>query len=230
MYYNRSGNSGKPHWITLRGSSKLEGYPPHLHACLPGTNYGAVLAEAIVTLFNFEWNQKRSVQNGGATNHQFYDLWLLERQQQVCQSMGWNNYMLPDWTPAPLSTDEKFGMDFEADADHTALAMAEARHHWGTHADPTLEEDDELLASNTAAVLCFLGKQCTDNLHIYLGLEKCMNQLSVSSNTYNLTFVTSRSDKTAFTMLTAFKTQNSWLHLLAYCGTDQLKKVCADLA
>ena len=86
MYYNRSHNPARPEWITVRGSSKLEGYHPHQHACLPGTNYSPMLADAIITLFNFVWNYKHSVRNGGACDHNFYDLWLVERMQQgVCQ-------------------------------------------------------------------------------------------------------------------------------------------------
>ena len=50
MYYNRSQNPAKPKWMTVRGSSTLEAYHPHLHACLPGTNYSPYLADAIITL------------------------------------------------------------------------------------------------------------------------------------------------------------------------------------
>lgn len=156
MYFNRSHNPDKPEWITVRGSSKLEGYDPHLHACLPGTNYSPALA---VTLFNFVWNYKRSVRNGGAEDHNFYDLWLLERMQQVCQGMGWE-YELPVWTPAPASTHERFGLEFFSDSAHKALALAETLRS-GTASEPLSEADEELLALNTSTAVRFLGKQCT---------------------------------------------------------------------
>ncbi len=65
LYYNRSQNPAKPKHIIVRGSSKLKGYEPHLHACLPGTNYSPYLADAIITLFYFSWNYKCSVTNAG---------------------------------------------------------------------------------------------------------------------------------------------------------------------
>lgn len=52
MYYNRAQNLANPKWITVGGSSKLEGYHPHLRACLLGTNYLPYLADAIITLFD----------------------------------------------------------------------------------------------------------------------------------------------------------------------------------
>lgn len=144
MYYNRQKDPSKaPEWIAVRGSSKLEGYHPYLHACLPGTNYSPALADAIIALFNFSWNYKRSVQNGGATNHQFHDLWILERMQQIVNEMHWE-YQLPEWTPAP-DTSEKFGLDYVPAIAAVALAQQQVMEHKGRVSELLSEAEEDLL-------------------------------------------------------------------------------------
>ena len=148
MYYNHQLNPSKaPEWIAIRGSSKLEGYHPHLHACLPGTNYAPALADAIIALFNFAWNYKRSVQNTGALNHNFHDLWLLERMQQLCEEMEWQ-YQLPAWQPAPADNGEKFGLDYVA---AVALARQETDRHKGTAHQLLSEPEEESFDSSATA-------------------------------------------------------------------------------
>lgn len=151
MYYNRQKDpSRQPQWIAIRGSSKLEGYHPHLHACLPGTNYSPALAHAIITLFNFAWNYKRSVQNGGAIDHHFHDLWMLERMKQLCDEMHWDSYRLPYWKSAPDSS-EKFGLDYIPE--HTAVVLAQQQviQHTGAASQLLSEADEDLLDDNSAA-------------------------------------------------------------------------------
>ncbi len=157
MYYNRSQNPAKPEWITVRGSSKLEGYHPHLHACLPGTNYSPYLADAIITLFNFSWNYKRSVTNAGQEDHGFPDLWMLEQMQQLCHHRKWS-YELPSWQSAPACTVEKFGLEFVPHESLLILAEAEAMHGKSTVTQPLSDEAEELLAVNTRTAISFLGK------------------------------------------------------------------------
>ena len=164
MYYNRSQNPARPEWITVRGSSKLEGYHPHLHACLPGTNYSPMLADAIITLFNFVWNYKRSVRNGGACDHNFYDLWLVEHMQQVCTSMQWD-YELPEWQPAPATTDERFGLDFVPDSKLVANAEQEEALQKGTVLEAVSDEAQQLLSENILAAQCFLGEFRLPSIH-----------------------------------------------------------------
>ena len=144
MYYNRSQNPARPKWIAVRGSSKLEGYHPHLHVCLPGTNYTPMLADAIITMFNFVWNYKRSVCNGGAFDHNFYDLWLVERMQKLRKDMGWN-YELPVWEAAPDTTDEKFGLDYVPDSKLVANAEHQETLHKGTVLEVVSDEAQKLL-------------------------------------------------------------------------------------
>ena len=157
MYYNRSQNPARPEWITVRGSSKLEGYHPHLHACLPGTNYTPVLADAIFTMFNFVWNYKRSVRNGGAFDHKFYDLWLVERMQKLRKDMGWD-YELPVWKAAPATTDEKFGLDFVPDSKLVANAEHQETQQKGIVLEVVSDEALDLLDDSIFAAERFLGE------------------------------------------------------------------------
>lgn len=51
------GPGRKPRYVAIRGTSQLEGYHKHLADLLVGTNYSAVLAGALITMFNFRWVQ-----------------------------------------------------------------------------------------------------------------------------------------------------------------------------
>jgi hypothetical protein len=42
-----------PRYIAMRGTSQLEGYHKHLIDLFVGSNYSALLAGALVTMFNF---------------------------------------------------------------------------------------------------------------------------------------------------------------------------------
>lgn len=78
MWYN-AGTALAPRWITVRGSSKLEGYHSHLHAVLgAGSNYSPELAHALITWFNFRWNIQRGIQNRGDTDFHSFRWWDLQ--------------------------------------------------------------------------------------------------------------------------------------------------------
>ena len=59
MYYRRKSNPRNPDWVTVRGTSKLEGYHPHLARTLPGTGYSPDTAGGILALFNMQCVEKR---------------------------------------------------------------------------------------------------------------------------------------------------------------------------
>ena len=67
--FNRSKDPSKPDWITVSGTSKLEGYHPHLEGTLPGTlpgiGYAPDSAGGIFSLFNMQWSVKRGIQSIG---------------------------------------------------------------------------------------------------------------------------------------------------------------------
>ena len=51
MYYSRKSNMQNLDWVTVRGTSKLEGYHPHLVRALPGTGYSPDTAGGIFLRF-----------------------------------------------------------------------------------------------------------------------------------------------------------------------------------
>lgn len=49
----QQGEGRMPRFIAIRGTSQLEGYHKHLIDLLVGYNYSALLAGALITMFNF---------------------------------------------------------------------------------------------------------------------------------------------------------------------------------
>lgn len=116
------------------------------------------MADAIIALFNFEWNYKRSVQNAGAHQHGFRDLWLLEQMQQLRDIMGWQ-YRLPAWQAAPCSSEERFGLDWVPRDTAMALAQQQVLGNSGTPQQLLSEEDEDYLAETMVMATRFLGEQ-----------------------------------------------------------------------
>lgn len=110
LYYNRNSNAADTaKWIAKRGSSKLEGYHSHLHDVLSGNNYSSELAWTLLTLFNFRWNVKRAVENGGQEDMGSFNLWNVEAINKLaaeldapCPHPGFSMVL-------PKSTGEVFG-------------------------------------------------------------------------------------------------------------------------
>lgn len=82
MWYNRKEGTGQAaQWITVRGSSKQEGYHAKLHAVLVGSNYSPALAHVLCMWFNYRWNIDRGIQNRGDPDYKTYRLWDLQTTQ-----------------------------------------------------------------------------------------------------------------------------------------------------
>ncbi len=159
MYYNRSKDAGKPDWITVRGTSKLEGYHPHLDHVLPGTGYAPDSAGGIITLFNMQWSVKRGIQNKGDPDIGTIEPWMQDNLAQLCGSLGLSTEMFKGYK-VPSSTDEKFGVEFVPDAlDQLAAQEAEQRGETAVEEEELSEEEERLLAANTLDALRFLGAQ-----------------------------------------------------------------------
>ena len=47
MYYRHKSDPQNSAWVTVRGTSKLEGYHPHLARALPGTGYAPDIASPL---------------------------------------------------------------------------------------------------------------------------------------------------------------------------------------
>ena len=156
MYYNRSKDPAKPEWITVRGTTKLEGYHPHLEGTLPGTGYAADSAGGIFALFNMQWSVKRGIQNKGDPDIGTAEPWMQENLAQLSASLG-----LPadqfKHIRVPCSTAEKFGVEYVPE-ELDQLAAKAAEEDGQTAVQPELSEEEErLLAANTLDALRFLG-------------------------------------------------------------------------
>ena len=128
MYYRRKSNPQNPDWVTVRGTSKLEGHHPHLARALLGTGYAPDTAGGIFALFNMQWDLKRGVENKGDPDTGTVEPWLQSNLAQLSSAL----------TPAdgfqtvsiPASTQEKFGVEYVPDAlDQEAAEGTRAARH-----------------------------------------------------------------------------------------------------
>lgn len=162
-YYSRIRDSAKPDWITVRGTSKLEGYHPHLRGILPGTGYAADTASGIYTLFNMQWSLKRGSDNKGDAECGVTEPWTQETLAQLCTKLG----LSPDpfgSLKVPTSNEERFRVDCQqVEADLDRLHEEEARRRqereeWEAPGERDLSEKEELLMAATKLdAMQFLG-------------------------------------------------------------------------
>ena len=150
MYYRRKSNPQNPDWVTVRGTSKLEGYHPHLARALPGTGYSPDTAGGIFALFNMQWNLKGGPDKGTV------EPWLQNNLAQLSRAL-----QLPADTfqtvSIPASTEELFGVEYVPNTlDEEAAHEAEQQGRAEVEAE--LEEEDEaLLAAAALDAMRLLG-------------------------------------------------------------------------
>ena len=65
MYYRCKSNLQLPDWVAVRGTTKLEGYHPHLARALPGTGFSPDTADGIFALVNMQWSLECGAENKG---------------------------------------------------------------------------------------------------------------------------------------------------------------------
>ena len=157
MYYGRKNNPQNPDWVTVRGTSKLEGYHPHLARALPGTGYSPDTAGGIFALFNMQWNLKRGVENKGDPDTGTVEPWLQNNLAQLSRAL-----QMPADTfqtvSIPESTRELFGVEYKADAQDEKAAQ-EAEQQGRAEVEAELEEEDEaVLAAAALDAMRFLGR------------------------------------------------------------------------
>ena len=158
MYYRRKSNPRNPDWVTVRGTSKLEGYHPHLARALPGTGYAPDTAGGIFALFNMQWNLKRGVENKGDPDTGTVEPWLQSNLAQLSSALELpaNSFQA---VSIPASTVERFGMEYVPDAlDQEAAEEAEEQGMAEVEAE-LAEEDEALLAAAALDAMRFLGRQ-----------------------------------------------------------------------
>ena len=157
MCYNRKSNLQHSEWVTVKGTSKLEEYHPHLARALPRTGYSPDAADGIFALFNMQWNLKRSVDNKGDPGTATVEPWLQNNLAQLSRAL-----QLPSDTfqtvNIPASTEGLFGVEYVPDAlDEEAAQEAEQQGRAEVEAD--LEEEDEaLLAAAALDAMRLLGR------------------------------------------------------------------------
>ena len=157
MYYSRKSNPKNPDWVTVKGTSKLEGYHPHLARALPGTGYSPDTAGGIFALFSMQWNLKRGVENKGDPDTGTVEPWLQNNLAQLSRAL-----QLPSDTfqtvSIPASTVELFGVEYVPDALDEEAAQ-EAEQQGRAEVEAELEEEDEaLLAAAALDAMRLLGR------------------------------------------------------------------------
>ena len=160
MYYSRKSNPQNPDWVTVRGTSKLEGYHPHLARALPGTGYATDTAGGIFSLFNMMWNLKRGIENCGQPDHGCTEAWLQSNLSQLSRSLGLSAEHFKS-VSVPDCTTEKFGVEYEAEPLDRDAAL-EAEKQGLAVVEPELSDDEEerLLAATALDAMRFIGEPC----------------------------------------------------------------------
>jgi hypothetical protein len=156
MYYKRSKDPLKPDWITVRGTSKLEGYHAHLEGVVSGTGYAPESAGGILSLFNMQWSVKRGIQNKGDPDIGTAEPWMLETLAQLSGSLGLPANQFKH-IKVPSSTAEKFGADFVPEEQDQLAAKAAEEEGQAAVKQELSEEEERLLAANTLDALRFLS-------------------------------------------------------------------------
>ena len=133
----------------VRGSSKLEGYHPHLHKMFPGTGYSPDLGGSIAMLFNAQWSLERAAENGCGPAYGHSAPWLIGSLHGAVQP-AWR-YRLPEDLCVPATSAEQFGCDYTPPT--PALAEAEFQHEHILDIDASDEEEDATLAAHMLATI-----------------------------------------------------------------------------
>lgn len=144
MYFQTANGSYK----AVRGSSKLEGYHPHLHKVLPGTGYSPDLGGSLVMLFNGQWSLERAADNGVGPAYGHSEPWIVSKLHAAVKP-EWR-YKLPQSLHVPDSTEEQFGCDYKPPIAmlDTAKLMEEALLH---ECESDEEDNDAAMAAHTLA-------------------------------------------------------------------------------
>ncbi|EIE19667.1 hypothetical protein COCSUDRAFT_58410 [Coccomyxa subellipsoidea C-169] len=144
MYFQTADGTYK----AVRGSSKLEGYHPHLHKVLPGTGYSPDLGGSLVMLFNGQWSLERADDNDVGPAYGHSEPWIVSRLHAAVES-EWQ-YKLPECLHVPDSSEEQFGCDYKP-----PMALLETarlvEEELLSDADSDEEDEDAAMAAHTLA-------------------------------------------------------------------------------
>ncbi len=152
MYFQTADGTYK----AVRGSSKLEGYHPHLHKVFPGTGYSPDLGGSLVMLFNGQWSLERADDNGVGPAYGHSEPWIVSRLHAAVES-EWQ-YKLPECLHVPDNSEEQFGCDYKppmASLETARLVEEELL----SDADSDEEDEDAAMAAHTLATH-FTGNIC----------------------------------------------------------------------
>ena len=139
MYYERETKSGFPRYVTLRGTSQLEGYHRWLRACISGSQLAPGLFSDLLLHFNYRWNVRCGIRSRGERDQATYSHWVLESIMARSGNRAVSE-LFPGLIVAVTRTDaEAQGIEIDAVGFH-------AERTWATPAtddDPVDESDAE---------------------------------------------------------------------------------------
>lgn len=100
-----------PRYITARGSSRLEGYHPLLHATITASNTGVRLANCLMRELRYQFNIDRGVANRGERDLCTYEHRQTESIKVLCKALGIPD-PYPEWALTPTNSvcRETFGI------------------------------------------------------------------------------------------------------------------------
>ncbi len=79
MHVNVEAAGKPPKWVTLRGTSALEGFHKHFHDLLVGGKNSQEYSESIFKIYIHRWNRKQSFKHDKASSYGTFDYPLLQK-------------------------------------------------------------------------------------------------------------------------------------------------------
>ena len=101
MYRQRNaGKDGLPEYVTIRGTSQLEGYHRWLRACISGSQLSPRLFKDLLAHFNYRWNIRSGIKNLGQEDWATYSHWEIESVLRIVKGRQIEGDLFPGFEPA----------------------------------------------------------------------------------------------------------------------------------
>ena len=101
MYRQRNvGKDGLPEYVTIRGTSQLEGYHRWLRACISGSQLSPRLFKDLLAHFNYRWNIRSGIKNLGQEDWATYSHWEIESVLRIVKGRQIEGGLFPGFEPA----------------------------------------------------------------------------------------------------------------------------------
>ena len=134
----RNGKDGMGSFITIRGTSHLEGYHRWLKACISGSQLSPDLFRDLLAHFNFRWNVRSGIRNLGDMDYSTYCRWEVEAILNVVEGKAIIGELFPSFERAmPLAKLNELGVD----VDEIGFHMPAGSSFSGDRGDESDDED-----------------------------------------------------------------------------------------